>query len=204
MAVLKIALPSGSLQESTLNLFANAGYRILANHRSYIPSIDDPDLEGLFLRAQEIAHYVERGVLDVGLTGKDWILENGADVVEVAELPYSKSTAQPARWVIAVPEESPVRTVDDLQGKRIATELVNVTRKYLDARGIQAEVESPGGPRRPRSGRGERRAKARSAGTARSTSPAWWMPLWNSRKPVPPSGRTNFGLWRVCSKRPPA
>ena len=141
MAVLRIALPSGSLQESTLNLFANAGYRIRANHRSYIPSIDYPDLEGLFLRAQEIAHYVERGVLDMGLTGKDWILENNADVVEVAELPYSKSTAQPARWVIAVPEESPVRTVEDLQGRRIATELVNVTRKYLDARGVQAEVE---------------------------------------------------------------
>ncbi|MDE3257815.1 MAG: ATP phosphoribosyltransferase [Gemmatimonadota bacterium] len=141
MAVLRIALPSGSLQESTLNLFANAGYRIRANHRSYIPSIDDPDLEGLFLRAQEIAHYVERGVLDVGLTGRDWILENDADVVEVAELPYSKSTAQPARWIIAVPEESPVRTVEDLQGRRIATELVNVTRKYLEARGVQAEVE---------------------------------------------------------------
>ncbi|MDE2999089.1 MAG: ATP phosphoribosyltransferase [Gemmatimonadota bacterium] len=141
MAVLRIALPSGSLQESTLDLFANAGYRIRANHRSYVPSIDDPDLEGLFLRAQEIAHYVERGVLDVGLTGKDWILENDADVVEVAELPYSKSTAQPARWVIAVPEASPVRTVEDLQGGRIATELVNVTRKFLDARGVQAEVE---------------------------------------------------------------
>ena len=141
MAVLKIALPSGSLQESTLDLFANAGYRIRANHRSYVPSIDDPDLEGLFLRAQEIAHYVERGVLDVGLTGRDWILENDADVVEVAELPYSKSTAQPARWVIAVPEESPVRTVEDLHGRRIATELVNVTRKYLKARGVQAEVE---------------------------------------------------------------
>ena len=141
MPVLKIALPSGSLQESTLNLFANAGYRILANHRSYIPSIDDPDLEGLFLRAQEIAHYVEGGVLDVGRTGKDWILENEADVVEVAELPYSKSTARPARWVIAVPEESPVRTVNDLQGKRIATELVNVTRKYLEEQGVLAEVE---------------------------------------------------------------
>ena len=141
MPVLKIALPSGSLQDATLNLFANAGYRILANHRSYTPSIDDPDLEGLFLRAQEIACYVERGVLDVGLTGKDWILENDADVVEVAELPYSKSTARPARWVIAVPEESPVRTVNDLQGRRIATELVNATRKFLADRGVQAEVE---------------------------------------------------------------
>ena len=161
MSVLKIALPSGSLQESTLNLFANAGYRILANHRSYIPSIDDPDLEGLFLRAQEIAHYVERGVLDVGLTGKDWILENDADVVEVAELPYSKSTAQPARWVIAVPEESPVRTVTDLQGKRIATELVNVTRKYLEEQGVRAEVEFSWG---------STEAKVRTAGTPRASA----------------------------------
>lgn len=157
MAVLRIALPSGSLRESTLNLFANAGYRIRANHRSYIPSIDDPELEGLFLRAQEIAHYVERGVLDVGLTGKDWILENDADVVEVAELPYSKTTARSARWVIAVPEESPVRTVEDLQGKRIATELVNVTRKYLDARGVQADVEFSWG---------STEAKVRTAGSA--------------------------------------
>lgn len=141
MPVLKIALPSGSLRDATLNLFANAGYRILANHRSYTPSIDDPDLEGLFLRAQEVAHYVERGVLDVGLTGKDWILENDADVVEVAELPYSKSTARSARWVIAVPEESPVRAANDLQGKRIATELVNVTRRFLRERGVQADVE---------------------------------------------------------------
>jgi ATP phosphoribosyltransferase len=169
MAVLKIALPSGSLQESTLNLFANAGYRILANHRSYIPSIDDPDLEGLFLRAQEIAHYVERGVLDVGLTGKDWILENGADVVEVAELPYSKSTAQPARWVIAVPDESPVRTVDDLQGKRIATELVNVTRKYLDARGVQADVEFSWG---------STEAKVRTAGTPRESAQRGHGPVY--------------------------
>lgn len=157
MAVLRIALPSGSLQESTLNLFAKAGYRIRANHRSYVPSIDDPDLEGLFLRAQEIAHYVERGVLDVGLTGKDWILENDADVVEVAELPFSKSTARPARWVIAVPEESPVRTVEDLDGRRIATELVNVTRKYLDGRGVQAEVEFSWG---------STEAKVRTAGAA--------------------------------------
>ena len=176
MAVLKIALPSGSLRESTLNLFANAGYRILANHRSYIPSIDDPDLEGLFLRAQEIAQYVERGVLDVGLTGKDWILENGADVVEVAELPFSKSTAQPARWVIAVPEESPVRTVDDLQGKRIATELVNVTRKYLDARGIRAEVEFSWG---------STEAKVRTAGTPRERTAGRGRPGLRAR----PGGR---------------
>ena len=141
MSVLKIGLPSGSLQESTLNLFAKAGYRIRSYYRSYTPSIDDPELEGLFLRAQEIARYVEQGVLDVGLTGKDWILENDADVVEIAELQYSKATSQPARWVIAVPEDAPVRTVRDLQGKRIATELVNATRRYLEDRGVEASVE---------------------------------------------------------------
>ncbi len=141
MSRLKIGLPSGSLQESTLDLFAKAGYRIRTNARSYTPSIDDTELEGLFLRAQEIAHYVERGVLDVGLTGIDWILENDADVVEICELRYSKTTTRPAHWVIAVPEDSLIRSVQDLQGKRIATELVNTTRKYLRERGVEAEVE---------------------------------------------------------------
>jgi len=141
MPVLKIGLPSGSLQESTLNLFAKAGYRIRADRRSYTPSIDDPELEGLFLRAQEMAHYVERGVLDVGLTGKDWVLENDADVVEIAALRYSRATAQPVHWVIAVPEDSPIQSVQDLQGKRIATELVQTTRRYLKAQGVTAEVE---------------------------------------------------------------
>ena len=141
MPLLKIGLPSGSLQESTLDLFAKAGYRIRAGYRSYTPSIDDPELEGLFLRAQEIAHYVERGVLDLGLTGIDWILENDADVVEVAEFTYNKATSRPVRWVIAVPEDSPIRSLADLQGKRIATELVNGTRTYLESRGIEAEVE---------------------------------------------------------------
>lgn len=141
MPVLKIGFPSGSLQESTLQLFDKAGYRIRTSSRSYTPSIDDPELDGLFLRAQEMAHYVERGVLDVGLTGKDWILENGADVVEIANLPYSRATSQPARWVIAVPEESPIKSVKDLQGKRVATELVNATRRYLADKGVEAEVE---------------------------------------------------------------
>ena len=141
MPTLKIGLPSGSLQESTLSLFAKAGYRIRTNHRSYTPSIDDPDLEGLFLRAQEIAHYVERGVLDVGLTGIDWIRENEADVVEITELAYSKATTQPARWIIAVPEDSSIQTVQDLQGKRIATELVTATRNYLRDQCVEAEVE---------------------------------------------------------------
>ena len=141
MSVLKIGFPSGSLQDSTLDLFAKAGYRVQSSHRSFTPSVDDPELEGLFLRAQEIAHYVEQGVLDVGLTGKDWILETNADIVEIAELQYSKATARPARWVIAVPEDSPIRTVQDLKGKRIATELVNATRSYLEKRGVEAAVE---------------------------------------------------------------
>jgi len=141
MPILKIGLPSGSLQESTLNLFSKAGYRIRASHRSYTPVIDDPELEGLFLRAQEIAHYVERGVLDIGLTGIDWILENEADIIEIAEFAYSKTTSQPARWIIAVPEDSDIQTIQDLQGKRIATELVTATRNHLKGRGITAEVE---------------------------------------------------------------
>ncbi len=141
MPRLKIGLPSGSLQESTLSLFARAGYKIRVSPRSYSPSIDAPDLEGLLLRAQEMARYVERGVLDVGLTGKDWILENEADVVEIAELAYSKMTSQPARWVVAVPEDSPIRTTADLQGKRIATELVNVARKWLAEQNVTADIE---------------------------------------------------------------
>lgn len=141
MPVLKIGLPSGSLQEATLDLFAKAGYRFRASHRSYTPTIDDPELEGLFLRAQEMAHYVERGVLDVGLTGIDWIRENGASVVEISELRYSKATSQPARWVIAVPEDSDIRSVKDLQGKRIATELVQATRNFLKDHGVDAQVE---------------------------------------------------------------
>ena len=141
MKRLKIGFPSGSLQESTFELFRKAGYNIRLESRSYVPEIDDPELEGLMFRAQEIARYVERGVLDVGLTGKDWILENDADVVEVDELIYSKMTSRPVSWVIAVPEESQIQTLEDLQGKRIASELVEATRRFLDERGIQAEVE---------------------------------------------------------------
>jgi ATP phosphoribosyltransferase len=141
MPGLKIGLPSGSMQEATLKLFAKAGYRVTVHPRSYVPDIDDAELEGLLIRAQEIAHYVERGVLDVGLTGRDWILESDADVVEVAEMVYSKATSRPYRWVIAVPEESEIRTLQDLKGKRIASELVGATRRFLASRGIEAEVE---------------------------------------------------------------
>ena len=141
MNVLKIGFPSGSLKESTFNLFQRAGYRIRLASRSYVPDIDDPELEGLMFRAQEIAQYVERGILDVGLTGKDWILESAADVVEIDELVYSKSTSRPIRWVIAVPENSPIKSIEDLRGKRIASELVKATRRFLEERGIEAEVE---------------------------------------------------------------
>lgn len=141
MSVLKIGFPSGSLQEMTLRLFERAGYRVHVAARSYVPEIDDPELEGLMFRAQEIAHYVERGAVDVGLTGLDWIMENGADVVVVDELVYSKSVSRPVTWVIAVPEESSVQRVEDLAGLRIATELVGATRRFLEERGVHAEVE---------------------------------------------------------------
>jgi ATP phosphoribosyltransferase len=141
MPRLKIGLPSGSLQEATLRLFAKAGYRITVSPRSYIPDIDDPELEGVLIRPQEIPRYVEREVLDAGLAGKDLILESGADVVEVAEMTYSKTVSRPYVWVIAVPEESPIRTLEDLRGKRIATELVNATKQFLTSKGIEAEVE---------------------------------------------------------------
>lgn len=141
MAVLKLGIPKGSLQDSTIRLFEKAGYKILVRDRSYLPVIDDPEIECLMFRAQEMARYVERGILDVGITGKDWILENNADVVEVAELVYSKATTRPYRWVVAVPEDSPIRSVKDLEGKRIATELVQATQRYLEKHGVHAEVE---------------------------------------------------------------
>ena len=139
--VLTLGLPKGSLQKLTIDLFEKAGYKVLLRDRSYTPVIDDPEIECLMFRAQEIARYVERGVLDVGLTGKDWILESDAKVIEVADLVYSKSTTKAYRWVLAVPEESPIRRVQDLEGKRIATELVQATRRYLRAHGVNAEVE---------------------------------------------------------------
>ena len=139
--IFKLGIPKGSLQESTVRLFDKAGYQIIVSSRSYRPYIDDDEIECLMFRAQEMARYVERGVLDVGLTGKDWILENDADVIEVADLVYSKTTAKAYRWVLAVPEDSDVQSVKDLEGKRIATELVQATRRYLEAHGVKAEVE---------------------------------------------------------------
>ena len=126
---LKIGLPKGSLQEATFRLFQKAGFRITVGARSYVPSIDDPELEGLLIRAQEVARYVEDGVLDCGLTGRDWVLEQGAKVTEVCELRYAKAGLKAVRWVLAVPDNSRVRSARDLKGKKIATELVGVTRR---------------------------------------------------------------------------
>jgi ATP phosphoribosyltransferase len=138
---LKLGIPAGSLQEATAELFRRAGYKITFNSRSYFPTIDDDDIECVLIRAQEMARYVEDGVLDAGLTGHDWIMENGADVVEVAELIFSKVSRRPVRWVLCVPEDSPFKTVQDLQGKRIATEAVGLTQRYLDKHGVKAKVE---------------------------------------------------------------
>ena len=139
--ILKLGIPKGSLEEATVNLFAQAGYNIKIKNRSYFPSIDDSEIECLLIRAQEIARYVESGVLDAGLTGKDWVQENRADVVEIADLVYSKTSSRPVRWVLAVPNESPIQSIKDLQGKRIATEAVNMTVDYLKKHGVTADVE---------------------------------------------------------------
>jgi ATP phosphoribosyltransferase len=136
-----LGLPKGSLEESTLKLFANAGWRISTSSRSYKPSIDDPQMGGRFVRAQEMSRYVEHGFFDCGLTGHDWVVENDSDVVEVCDLIYSRASNRVSRWVLAVPEAGPVRSVQDLAGRRIATELVNTTRKFLARHGVEAEVE---------------------------------------------------------------
>lgn len=139
--ILKIGLPKGSLQESTLKLFRKAGYHISVSDRSYYPVFDDPEIESILIRAQEMARYVDKGVLDCGLTGLDWILEQGADVQEVAELNYAKEGLRPVKWVIAVPNDSKIRSIKDLNGKRIATELVGFTKKYLKSKNVKAEID---------------------------------------------------------------
>lgn len=138
---LTLGLPSGSLFDSTIDLFAKAGFAISGAKRSYRPSIDDPEIEIRLLRAQEISRYVEGGFLDCGITGKDWIAENQSDVEVLAELPYSKVSANPTRWVLVVPEDSPIQKAEDLAGKRIATEAVGLTRQFFEARGIHVDVE---------------------------------------------------------------
>jgi ATP phosphoribosyltransferase len=139
--ILRIGLPKGSLQEPTLELFKRAGFNIVVSSRSYRPAVDDDELEIRLLRAQEIGRYVDHGFLDCGITGRDWIVENGADVEVITDMRYSKATSRPTRWVLVVPEDSPVRSVKDLQGKRIATEAVEMTKKYLAKHGVEAEVE---------------------------------------------------------------
>ncbi len=141
MELLKLGIPKGSLQESTINLFKRAGYNITVSSRSYYPQIDDDQIEVMLLRPQEMALYVERGVIDVGLAGRDWVRECKADVLEIASLTYSKQTNQPARWVLAVGEESPIESAADLEGKVIFTELVEATRTYLAQSGVNATVK---------------------------------------------------------------
>ncbi|MCX6803488.1 MAG: ATP phosphoribosyltransferase [Candidatus Diapherotrites archaeon] len=141
MNKIKFGVPEGSLREATVQLFKKAGYNILIKERNYFPLIDDPEIECMLIRAQEIPRYVAQGVLDFGISGKDWITENGVDVVEVAELKYSRASKNPMKLVLAVPNDSPIKTIKDLEGKRIATELVNVTKNYLKKNNIKAEVE---------------------------------------------------------------
>ncbi|HEY9171493.1 MAG TPA: ATP phosphoribosyltransferase [Verrucomicrobiae bacterium] len=139
--VLRFGLPKGSLQEATIQKMAKAGFNIQVSSRSYVPYVDDEELVIRLIRAQEISRYVEHGYLDCGITGHDWIIENGSKVHEVGEFLFSKVSRKPARWVLCVPENSPVKSVKDLQGKRIATEVVNLTKKYLKKHGVKAEVE---------------------------------------------------------------
>ena len=139
--VLKLGIPAGSLQEATGELFRRAGYKITFRSRSYFPTIDDDEIECMLIRAQEMARYVADGILDAGLTGFDWITETGADVHEVAELVFSKVSRRPVRWVLCVPNDSPVQTVADLEGARIATEAVGMTGRFLEQHGVTANVE---------------------------------------------------------------
>ncbi len=138
---LRLGLPKGSLQDATIEKMAKAGFNVQVSSRSYVPYVDDEELEIRLIRAQEISRYVEHGYLDAGITGHDWIVENGSKVHEVAEYIFSKISRQPTRWVLAVPEESKIKSVKDLEGKRIATEVVNLTKRWLKKNGVKAEVE---------------------------------------------------------------
>lgn len=140
--LLKLGLPKGSLQESTFKMFKKAGFNVnLASERSYFPSIDDPEIEAVLLRAQEMSRYVADGALDCGITGNDWILENKSDVVRVTDLVYAKQSLNKVRWVLAVPESSRIKSVKELRGKRVATELVNVTKEYFQKNKVKADIE---------------------------------------------------------------
>jgi ATP phosphoribosyltransferase len=141
MSVLRLGIPKGSLQDATIQLFAKAGWRISISSRSYFPGVDDPEINCMMVRAQEMARYVETGGLDAGITGRDWVRETGADVAEIGELLYSKQSLAAVRWVLAVPEDGPIQSVKDLEGKVIATEVVNLTKRYLTSHGVNARVE---------------------------------------------------------------
>ena len=141
MKKIKLGIPKGSLQKTTIEIFEKAGYNINISERNYFPKIDDPEIGCVLLRAQEISRYVEEGVLDVGITGRDWVIENGSKVRCIKELNYSKQSTDPVKWVLAVPENSKIKSVKDLKGKRIATEIVNVTNKYLRRNKVKADVE---------------------------------------------------------------
>jgi len=138
---LRLGIPKGSLQDATVALFARAGFNLYVNPRSYFPTIDDPEIECMLIRAQEMARYVQDGILDMGLTGRDWVLEQNAKVKEVCPLLYARGGLRPVRWVVAVPNDSPIQRIRDLQGKRVATELVQFTRRYLKKKGVEAQVE---------------------------------------------------------------
>lgn len=139
--ILKLGIPKGSLETATVDLFRRAGYQVAISSRSYYPTIDDPEIKCMLIRSQEMSRYVGDGVLDAGLCGHDWVVENQSDVIELAELDYSKATDAKARWVLCVPEDSPIKGVKDLKGKRIATELVGVTRRWLEKHKVKAAVE---------------------------------------------------------------
>src|SRR5499433_1419581 len=141
MSRLKLGIPKGSLQDATIDLFARAGWKIALSSRSYVPSIDDLEIECLLVRAQEMARYVETGALDAGITGHDWVVETGAEVEELAELVYAKQRLARVRWVLAVPEDSPLREPRDLEGRVIATEVVRITERYLQQHNTRARVE---------------------------------------------------------------
>ena len=141
MEKLKLGIPKGSLEKATIDLFKKSGWNILTSSRSYFPGIDDPELSCSLVRAQEMPRFVENGILDMGLTGKDWVLENESDVVVVDDLVYSKATAKPARWVLVVKDDSPLKKLEDLNGKKIYTELVNYTKRYFKQRSINVDVE---------------------------------------------------------------
>ena len=141
MGKITLGIPKGSLEQSTVNMFAKAGYTISISSRSYFPTIDDDEIECMLIRAQEMSRYIEKGILDCGLTGHDWIEENGSDVVEICELVYGKTGRKPLRWVLAVPNDSPIAVPADLEGKLIATEAVGMTKRYLEKHGVSAQVE---------------------------------------------------------------